>query len=65
VGAPKAEFILFFKEMGLADWLITPKKPKEKKNLPCFEHKPLIKVLKLSTCPKYILHGLFIKNIWG
>jgi hypothetical protein len=31
VGAPKAEFILFFKEMGLADWLITPKNQKKKK----------------------------------
>jgi len=50
--------------MGLADWLITPK-TKEKKNIAMLEHKPLIKVLKLSTRPKYILHGLFIKNIWG
>jgi hypothetical protein len=31
VGAPKAEmffFFLNFKEMGLVDWLITPKKEK-------------------------------------
>jgi hypothetical protein len=57
------DFYFFIKEMGLADWLITSKNQKEKKTLPCFEHKPLIKILKLSTRPKYILHGLFIKNM--
>jgi hypothetical protein len=38
--------------MGLVDWLITPKNQKKKNILPCFEHKPLIKSLKTSTCPK-------------
>jgi hypothetical protein len=38
--------------MGLGDWLIAPKNQKEKKTLPCFEHKPLIKKNLTFNTPK-------------
>jgi hypothetical protein len=63
---PKLKFYFYFflKKWALLIGSSPPKTERgKKKTLPCFEHKPLIKNLKLSTHPKYISHGPFIKNM--